>query len=113
MKAAASLVLTSDPAEAARQATEQALASLAGQPTFAVLFASEHFHISAPALLKAVTDQLGPVPLIGCIAEAVAGNAREVENEPAVSLFLAADTGPVETFSMQFVRTASGGAVGG
>jgi len=113
MKAAASLVLTSDPAEAARQATEQALASLAGQPTFAVLFASEHFHISAPALLKAVTDQLGPVPLIGCIAEAVAGNAREVENEPAVSLFLAADTGPVETFSMQFVRTASGGAFGG
>jgi small ligand-binding sensory domain FIST len=114
MKAAAALVLTSDPAEAARQATQQALAGLDGQPpAFAVLFASEHFHISAQALLKAVTEQLGPVPLIGCVAEAVAGNAREVENEAAVSLFLAAGVGPVETFSMQFVRTASGGAFGG
>jgi small ligand-binding sensory domain FIST len=114
VKAAAALVLTEDPVEAARQAAEQALNALEGRPpTFAVLFASEHFHISAQPLLQAVTAEIGQVPLIGCIAEAVAGNAREAENEPAVALWLAADAGPVETFSMQFVRTASGGAFGG
>ncbi len=114
MKAGAALVLTEDPGEAARQAAKQARAALGDQPpTFGVLFASEHFHISAQVLLAAVTAEIGPVPLIGCVAEAVAGNAREVEGQPAVSLWLAADIGPVETFSMQFVRTASGGAFGG
>src|ERR1700744_5116126 len=114
MKAGAALVLTTDPAEAARQAVQQARSALGAEPpAFAVLFASAHFHISASALIAAVTAELGPVPLIGCVAEAVAGNAREVENEPAVALWLAAGGGPVETFSMQFVRTASGGAFGG
>jgi small ligand-binding sensory domain FIST len=114
MKAGAALVLTADPADAARQAAQQARAALGAEPpAFAVVFASEHFHITAPALIKALTAEIGPVPLIGCVAEAVAGNAREVENEPAVALWLAAGVGPVETFSMQFVRTASGGAFGG
>ena len=44
---------------------------------------------------------------------AVAGGTREVESGPAVSLWLAADLGPVETFAMEFVQTASGGAFGG
>ena len=60
-----------------------------------------------------MAEETGPIPLIGCVAEAVAGGAREVESEPAVSLWLAADLGPVETFAMEFVRTASGGAFGG
>jgi len=36
-----------------------------------------------------------------------------VESEPAVALWLAAGLGPVETFAMDFTRTASGGAFGG
>ncbi len=82
-------------------------------PAFGVLIASAHFQDSAEALLAAVTEQTGPFPLIGCVAEAVVGGSREVESGPAVSLWLAADVGPVETFSMGFVRTASGGAYGG
>jgi len=78
-----------------------------------VLSASAHFFGSAQALLAAVAAETGGVPLIGCVAEAVAGGAREVESEPAVSLWLAADLGPVETFAMEYVRTTSGGAFGG
>ena len=114
MKAAGSLVLTSDAGAAARQAVREAQASLgASSESFAVLFASAHFSASAPALVAAVAEQTGGVPLIGCVAQAVAGGAREVESGPAVSLWLAADLGPVETFAMEFVRTASGGAFGG
>jgi small ligand-binding sensory domain FIST len=47
------------------------------------------------------------------VADAVAGGGREVESEPAVSLWLAAGLGPVETYAMEFVRTPSGGAYGG
>ena len=114
MQAGGALVLTADPGEAARRAAGQARAALGGlAPSFAVLFASPHFLASAPALVEAVAGETGGVPLIGCVAAAVAGGAREVENEPAVSLWLAADLGPVETFGMEFVPTSGGGAFGG
>lgn len=114
MKAGGALVLAADAGPAARRAVREARAALgASSPSFAVLFASAHFSGSAPALVAAVAEETGGVPLIGCLAEAVAGGAREVESGPAVSLWLAADLGPVETFSMEFVRTASGGAFGG
>jgi small ligand-binding sensory domain FIST len=114
VKAGGALVLTADAREAARRAVAEARAPLGGQaPSLAVLFASAHFFSSAEDLAAAVAEQAGPVPLIGCVAEAVAGGAREVESEPAVSLWLAADLGPVETYAMEFVRTPSGGAFGG
>ena len=107
-------MLTADPGEAAGLAVAEAWASLGeASPDFAVLFASAHFLGSATALVTAVRKEMGPVPLIGCVADGVIGGAREVESEPAVSLWLAAGLGPVETFAMDFVGTASGGAFGG
>ena len=107
-------MLTGDAGEAARRAVGEARASLGdAAPSFAVLFASAHYFGSAEALAGAVAEETGRLPLIGCVAEAVAGGAREVESGPAVSLWLAADAGPVETFAMEFVRTPSGGAYGG
>ncbi len=114
MKAGSALVLGADVGEAATRAVGEALASLGGpSPSFGVLIASAHFLGSAQDLAAAVAAETGPLPLIGCVAEGVAGGAREVEAGPAVSLWLAADVGPVETFSMEFVRTATGGAFGG
>jgi small ligand-binding sensory domain FIST len=114
VKAGGALVLTADPGAAARQAVTQARAPLGDQaPSLAVLFASAHFLGSADALVAEVAAQAGPVPLIGCVGEAVAGGAREVESEPAVSLWLGAGLGPVESFAMDFVQTPSGGAYGG
>jgi small ligand-binding sensory domain FIST len=114
VKASAALVLAADPATAASRAVAQARAALGDDPPeLAVLFASEHYLGSAQALAAAVAEQAGPLPLIGCVAEAVAGGSREVESEPAVSLWLGAGLGPVETFAMEFARTPSGGAYGG
>jgi small ligand-binding sensory domain FIST len=114
VKAGGALVLAADPGAAARRAVSEARESLGdSSPSFAVLFASEHFFGNAEALVAAVAGETGQVPLIGCVAEAVAGGSREVESEPAVSLWLAAELGPVETFGMEFVGTPSGGAFGG
>ncbi|HET7246162.1 MAG TPA: FIST N-terminal domain-containing protein [Streptosporangiaceae bacterium] len=114
MKAGGALVLAADPGAAARRAVSEARAALgASAPSFAVLFASEHFFGTAEALVAAVAAETGQVPLIGCVAEAVAGGSREVESEPAVALWLAAGLGPVETFAMEFAGTPSGGAFGG
>ena len=114
MKAGGALVLGADVGTRPSRAVDEARSSLGDlAPSFAVLFASAHFFGSAEALVAAVAEQTGRIPLIGCVAEGVAGGAREVESEPAVSLWLAAGLGPVETFAMEFVRTASGGAFGG
>ena len=107
-------MLAADPGAAARRAVSEARAALGdSSPSFAVLFASEHFFDDAEALVAAVAGETGQVPLIGCVAEAVAGGSREVESEPAVSLWLAAELGPVETFAMEFAGTPTGGAFGG
>jgi small ligand-binding sensory domain FIST len=114
VKAGGALVLDANADEAVRRAVREARASLADlPPAFAVLFASAHFFDAGEALVAAVAEEAGQVPLIGCVAEAVAGGGREVESEPAVSLWLAAGLGPVETFAMEFVRTPSGGAYSG
>jgi small ligand-binding sensory domain FIST len=114
VKAAEALVLAADPEEAGRRAACEARAALGETaPSFGVLFASPGFLGSAGALAAAVAAQTGPIPLIGCVAEAVVGGSREVETGPAVSLWLAAELGPVETFAMEFARTQSGGAIAG
>ena len=114
MKAGGALVLTADPGEAAARAVAQATEALGdASPSLAVLFASARFLAVAEDLVAAITEQTGPLPLIGCVGEAVAGGAREVESEPAVSLWLGAGLGPVETFAMEYIRTPSGGAYGG
>jgi small ligand-binding sensory domain FIST len=114
MKAGGALVLTEDPGVAASRAVAQARQALGDTPpSLAVLFASAHFLGSAEALVAAVAKQTGPLPLLGCVGESVTGGAREIESQPAVSLWLGAGLGPVETFAMEYTRTPSGGAYGG
>jgi small ligand-binding sensory domain FIST len=114
VQAGGALVLTADAREAAARAVAQASGPLENlSPAFAVLFASAHFYDSAQTLVSAVAEETGRVPLIGCVADAVAGAGREIESEPAVALWLATGLGPVETFAMEFFRTPSGGAYGG
>jgi small ligand-binding sensory domain FIST len=114
MKAGAALVVGAGPQEAATRAAEEALGSLGGGAvSLAVLFATPQYSARAEALLGALRSVLGPVPMIGCVAESVVGGAREVESEPGVSLWLAAETGPVETFSMGYVQARGGGLYGG
>jgi small ligand-binding sensory domain FIST len=114
VKAGAALVLAADPGEAARRAVTEAGKSLGDRPaSLGVLFASSHFLASAETLAAAVIAETGPLPLIGCVAEGVAGGSREIESGPAVSLWLAADLGLVETFAMEFIPAPGGGAFAG
>jgi small ligand-binding sensory domain FIST len=114
MKAAAALVLGAGPREAASAAAEEALGSLGGEvPGLAVLFATPHYAGRAEVLLSALRSTLGAVPLIGCVAGSVVGGGHEVEAEAAISLWVACDTGPVETFSMGYVKARGGGLYGG
>jgi small ligand-binding sensory domain FIST len=111
MKSGAGLALTNDPIEAAERAVSEARQTLGGVPVqLAVVFASSHFLPHADALVARIASEAGSPPLIGCVAEAVLGRGREVESEPAVSVWLGAGLGTVEPFAMEFLRTPTGGA---
>lgn len=114
MKASAVLVRGAGPGQAATRAAEEVREGLGGeQPAIVALFVSPHYSAAAEEVLLALRAALGPVPLIGCVAEAVIGGSLEVEEDQALSLWAAAGIGPVETFAMDFLSTPSGGLFAG
>ncbi len=96
----------STEAEGRRAALEAAMAARergpGEPPSLALVFASPH-HIGRVAdVLDAVREAVGPVPLIGCVGEAILGGPREVEGAPAVAAWLGWFPGSVETFRLEF-----------
>src|SRR5947207_1421563 len=87
-------------ADAAAAAARQAGASLAGAvPDLAFAFLSPAYLEEAGAVAEAVTRELAPRHLLGCVAEGVIGGQREVETGPGVSVWAASLPGAtVETF---------------
>lgn len=114
MKMGAGLSMQSDPSEAATAAASAALEQLEGvDPSLAVLVASRQHSSAAETILDITRKVAGAERVIGCIAEVVVGGAREVDDGPAVSVWLAALPEPAETFDLQFVRAGEGGVLAG
>src|SRR5437764_896146 len=84
--------------------------ALGAAPDLAVVFFSPHHRGPARQLARSLHQRLGPRCLLGCVAESVIGNDREVEGGPALSLWLARWAGPVTMtpFHLVLERTADG-----
>jgi small ligand-binding sensory domain FIST len=83
-------------AEAAREARE-ALGSAAADLAF-VFMSPDHLD-DVEAALWAAASELGATHLLGCVAQGVVGGEREVEEGPAVSVWVAAlPESRIETF---------------
>jgi small ligand-binding sensory domain FIST len=114
MKTGAGLSMADDARTAATEASRAAADALAGEPaSLAAVFASPHHAAWAREVLDVVHGVASPQRVVGCIGESVVGGDREVEGEPAVSVWLGAFPEPVETFHMTYLRTESGGVFGG
>ena len=72
----------------------QVLERVGEAPDLAMLFVTPPHAGAIDDAAAAVRATLGPGTLLGCTAESVVGNAREVEGEPAVTLW-AGRTGTV------------------
>ncbi|MDQ4132006.1 MAG: FIST C-terminal domain-containing protein [Actinomycetota bacterium] len=84
-----------------------AAAEPAPPPDLAMLFVTPH-HLDALAdAAAAVRATLQPGTLLGCGAVAIVGGSREVEREPAVSLW-AGRTGPLSAFHLTLAATPDG-----
>ncbi|HTV10591.1 MAG TPA: FIST N-terminal domain-containing protein [Acidimicrobiales bacterium] len=114
MKASAALIADSAPEEGLARVVQEAIEGLAGEePSLAAIFASSHYAQSCEEVLAAVRSGLGPVPLIGAVAESVISGPREIEDGPALVAWVISGVGDVETFAMQYLATPSGGLFAG
>jgi len=110
----AALSTDPDPAKATAAAAEEALSRIGGaEVSLALVVTSRHHAASTEVASETVRIKAGPERVIGCVAETVVGGDREVEDGPAVAVWLACLPEPVETFHMEFVRTSEGGVFGG
>jgi small ligand-binding sensory domain FIST len=88
----------------------QAVLGQLPQPELAVLFFSPHHLADIEVVTKRLHDKLHTKTLIGCVGDAIVGGSREVEQEPAVSLWAASWNGSVQIdpFHLTLSRTPDG-----
>jgi len=113
MPFAAALSLLPQTAKAVAEVCAKVSASLGGPPDLVLAFFSPHHLGFAPALARAVQQQLSPRCLLGCVGETIVGNDREVEQDPAVSLWAARWNKPVslDPFHLVLERTSEGASL--
>lgn len=98
---AAALSTASDLEEAIAQVAAEAKAALRERPSLAVVFASHEHARGFADLARDVRRACGADRLIGCGGESIVGGAREIDDQPSLSLWLASfPEGEVETFRL-------------
>jgi len=95
------------PVVAVGEVVGQVLERLDGPPDLALLFVTPPHAGALEDAAYTVSKALRPGALLGCAAVSVVGGGREVEHEPAVSLW-AGRTGAVAPFHLNFVETPDG-----
>jgi small ligand-binding sensory domain FIST len=114
MRIGAGLSTNSDPVTAGADAARMASSSMDGdRASLAVLVASREHGSAAASVLDAVRRTASPERVVGCLAETVVAGDREVEEGPAVAVWLAILPEPAETFHMEFMATSEGGVLAG
>ncbi len=110
MPFAAALATGADPAAVGVELCGAVRGRSAAPPDLVFVFFSPHHAETAAALGRAVREGLAPRCLAGCVAESVIGNGREVEDEPAASLWAAwwGKKVSVEPFHLTLEQTGDG-----
>jgi small ligand-binding sensory domain FIST len=115
MPFAAALAAGLDSAAAVGQLCDAVRGRSAAAPDLVFVFFSPHHVAAAEAVCSAIRDGLSPKCLVGCVAESVIGNDREIEDEPAISLWAAwwGKNVSVDPFHLTLERTADGPSIMG
>lgn len=110
MPFAAALSTASETSRAMDEACRQALEQFQGQPDLALVFFSPHHVEGAEQIAALARERLSPRCLLGCSGEAIVGNDQEIENQPALSLWLGKWSSPVELepFHIELEQTTEG-----
>ena len=114
LRFAATLSTLPDARQAANEVCAAAGEKLAAPVSLAIVFVSSHHAAELEAIAGEIRQRLSPGCLLGCTGESIVGVAREVEDEPAVSLWLASLPGvSLEPMHLQFQQTPEGPTITG
>ena len=111
MPFSAAISTLADTPQAVTDACDRALAGLAGNvPELAIVFFSPHHLGEDHDLATLLSQKLGAACLIGCMGESIVGTGREIENAPAISVWLGDWGGKlrIDGFHLQLMRTPDG-----
>jgi small ligand-binding sensory domain FIST len=110
MPFAAALSTAADTSAALEEVCTRVRTEVLDAPDLAMVFFSAHHLGAAGDLARGLRERLAPRCLLGCVAETVVGNGREVEEGPALSLWLGKWRSPVtaDPFHLTLERTADG-----
>ena len=103
----AALSTLADTAQALDEVCTQTRDPLGGPADLAVLFYSPHHCTAVETLAQTVQTRLAPRCLLGCSGEAIVGNDREIEEGPALSLWLGRWSKKVELTPFHLVYEAT------
>jgi small ligand-binding sensory domain FIST len=114
LRCSSALSTLADTRLALREACQTARQQIGGQGDFALLFCSAHHVHAVDQLAAEACDLLGTDNLLGSTGEAIVGVGREIEDQPALSVWLAHWPGvQISTFRLEFERTREGGVIQG
>jgi small ligand-binding sensory domain FIST len=110
MPFAAALSTATETHRAADEVAQAAGTVLGREPELAVAFYSPHHAATAADLASTLAERTGAKALVGVLGESVIGGSREVEDRPAVSLWLATWDGAVgiDSFHLGLEETPDG-----
>ncbi len=114
LRFAAALSTATETDEALAETCSQAGEQLAARPDLAIVFFSPHHSAQAERVVDEIRRRLSPGCLLGCSGESIVGGDREIENDAAFSLWLAALPGvTLRPLHLEFERSSEGGVVSG
>ena len=107
---AAALSTARDAAAAVDEVCAATIEALGGSVDLAFVFVSHHHAGAFDELADRICDRLGTENLLGCTGEAIVGGSREIENQPALSLWAARlPESRIHALHLEFARTPEGG----
>jgi small ligand-binding sensory domain FIST len=109
---ASALSTSEKTADAIDEACTRAAEELGARPDLAFVFFSAHHSPQAETISSELMQRLSPGCLLGCSGESIVGNDREIEGDPALTLWLAALPGvSLRPLELEFARTPDGGTL--
>ncbi len=114
LRCAAALSLRAPWKEALQEVMATARDALAAPADLALLFFSPHHADAADSIAAAACEALGTQAVIGCTGESVAATGQEIEEAPAMSVWLGHFPGAqITPMHLRFERTPEGGVLDG
>ena len=83
-------------------------------PDIVIVFVSPHFADEFQEIADAIQETLQPINMIGCVGDSIVSGDREIEGDPAITIWAAAlpDT-KIETSYLFLERVPDGGFISG